>query len=163
MRSGAIVWVVWWAALVALYLLLVDTLARPEIVLGLLAAAAAAGAVAAVRAQGPVRFAPDPRWVLLLTRRLPINALRDTGVVFAALGRAVWRRERIEGIVRVVPFDAGGDGPRSVARRALVVAGTCVAPNTVAVAIDAAHNQLIVHQLVPTSQPPGMGDREWPL
>ena len=163
MRRWAAMWAAWWVLLAALYLLLVDTLARPEVVLGLLAAAATAAALVAVRAQGRDRLAADPRWAVLLVRRLPINVLRDTGVVFAALGRALWRRERIEGVFRVVPFDAGGDDPRSAARRALVVAGTCLSPNTVVVAIDAAHDQLILHQLVASRQAPGKGDREWPL
>jgi hypothetical protein len=49
-----------------------------------------------------------------------------------------------------VPFPHGpGDDPEAAARRALATVGLSVAPNTVVVGIDAATDELLVHQLVP--------------
>ena len=89
--------------------------------------------------------------------------LADCGVVGAALARVLLKREKIEGAFRTIPFDVGGNDPESAARRALVMAGACLTPNTYVVAIDAEKGQLLMHQLVPSAEPPGGGDREWPL
>ena len=62
-----------------------------------------------------------------------------------------------------VPFAPGGADPRSAARRALVLAGVTVAPNTLAIRIDSRRSLLQVHRLVPQPHPPGGGDREWPI
>ena len=51
----------------------------------------------------------------------------------------------------------------SNARRALVVAGVSLAAEHYVIAVDRERNVLIVHQLIPSQEPPGHGDREWPL
>jgi hypothetical protein len=49
-----------------------------------------------------------------------------------------------------VPFRYGSsDDPEDAARRALLVAGLSVTPNSVVVGVDADRDEVLVHQLVP--------------
>jgi hypothetical protein len=72
-------------------------------------------------------------------------------------------REEVDGAFRVIHFDAGGDDAHSVARRALVVAGVSLPPNSFVVSIDAERGRLLIHNLVPPAHSPGGPDEEWPL
>ena len=66
------------------------------------------------------------------------------------------------GEYRDITFHPGGDDPVSAARRALVVLGVSLSPNTFVVAVDRERGLLRIHQLVPSAQPSGE-DKEWPL
>jgi hypothetical protein len=151
-----------WVLLYLWYLLLVDTFDQQEMVAALIVAAlGTAATISAARyrmARGAVRL----RW-LLLAWRLPIQAVRDCGIVFTALWRQVVWREQMDGAFRLIRFDPGGDDPHSVARRALVVAGVSLPPNSFVVAIDKEHGALVIHHLVPPAHSPGGPDTEWPL
>lgn len=164
MRSAGAVgsWVGWWVALLGVYMLFASKLAWAEAVVG--AAAAALGATAAVvtARAGGLHFRPRAGWLPLLGR-VPGRVLADCGVVALALWRRLVLRQAVEGVFRTVPFDPGGDDAVSAARRALVTAGISVSPNTYVVAIDRRRGLLLVHQLVASPEPPGKGDREWPL
>ena len=151
----------WWLVFLPLYLLLAGGLDWQELVAGVVLSGVAALAVTATRRAGRLHFQPRWRWFYHF-RRLPGRVLTDCGIVAAALARAL-RREKIEGSFRSIPFDPGGDDAESAARRALVMAGACLAPNTYVVAVDRQRGHLLVHQLVPSAEPPGRGDREWPL
>ncbi|HWG46818.1 MAG TPA: Na+/H+ antiporter subunit E [Gemmataceae bacterium] len=155
-------WAGWWTVFALTYLLLAGSLQWAELVAGTVLAGLAALAVTAARTAGHLHFAPRLRWLAQL-RRLPGRILADYGIVGAALWRTIIRRQRIEGAFRTIPFDAGDDDPVSAARRALVTVGACLAPNTYVVAIDFQRGSLLVHQLIPSAQPPGDGDKEWPL
>jgi hypothetical protein len=155
-------WAGWWVGFVLTYLLLAGSLQGAELVAAIVLAGLAALAMTAARKAGHLHFEPRLRWLALLGR-LPGRVFADCGLVGAALWRALVRRQTIEGVFRTLPFDAGGDDPVSAARRALVTAGVCLAPNTYVVAIDFRRGFLLVHQLIPSAQPPGGGDREWPL
>ncbi len=75
--------------------------------------------------------------------------VRDTATVFAALWRHLFTSDRVQGAWRALPYEAGGDDPRSAARRALVTAAISATPNTYVVGIDRETNVMLVHQLVP--------------
>jgi multisubunit Na+/H+ antiporter MnhE subunit len=152
----------WWCVLFAFYLLLVASLAWQELFAGAIAAAIAAVAAVVTRRIGKLRFFTEPRWLLRLAA-LAWKVVVDSGIVFTALWRRLVRRGTAEGTFRTVPFDTRGRDARSAARRALVTAALSLTPNTVVVAIDRRHGKLLVHQLVPTPEPPGGGDQEWPL
>lgn len=152
----------WWLGLLLLYLLLAGSVNWQEVVAAVVLAGIAAGAVTATCRTGSLHFQPRLRW-LPHFRRLPRQVLVDCLIVGAALARVLFRREKIEGTFRSIPFDPGGEDAESATRRALVTAGACLAPNTYVVAIDAEQGQLLLHQLVPSVQPPGGGNREWPL
>src|ERR1700722_18229157 len=55
-------WLVWWVLCAALWLVLDDTLALPELVDGAVAAAIGASAATLVRARSHVQFAAPPGW-----------------------------------------------------------------------------------------------------
>ena len=154
--------VTWWILLAAFWLILVDTTAFSELWAGAAAAAIATLAVLAVRVSGPVLSTPSPGW-LARFMSLPVQVISDSIVVMNAIGRRLLLRQPVDGVFRAVPFDPGGDDPRSAARRALVIAGISAAPNSVVVDVDRAGGTVLLHQLIPTLEPPGGGDREWPL
>lgn len=155
-------WFFWWAALFGLYLLFVAKLTAAEALVGSVAAALAATGTMATARAADLHFRPRIRWLRLLLR-LPWRVLADCGIVGMALWRQIVQRQNVDGAFRIVPFDSGGDDAVSTARRALVTAGVSLAPNTYVVAVDRQRGVLLVHQLVPSSEPPGGGDREWPL
>lgn len=152
----------WWLAFFPLYLLLAGSVDWQEILAGVVLSAVAALAVAMTRRAGSLHFQPRWRW-LRHFRHLPGRLLSDCAIVAGALVRALLRREKIEGTFRTIPFDPGGEDAESAARRALVMAGACLTPNSYIVAVDAERGQLLLHQLVPSPQPPGAGNPEWPL
>jgi hypothetical protein len=151
-----------WICFALGYWLFAGSLGAMEIAAGLLAAAIAATAATAVSAQSGHSFDFDLRWLARLAP-LPWQAARDCGVVFAALTRRIFLRRPIAGEFRPAPFDPGGDTPRAAARRAMVIAATSFAPNTYATGIDRDHGTLLFHQLAPSTEPPGGGNKEWPL
>lgn len=151
-----------WLAFVPLYLLLAGSLSWQELIAAVILSGVSALAVTMTCRAGHLHFQPRWHW-LRHFRHLPAKVLADCLIVAAALARALLKREQIEGAFRTIPFDPGGDDPESAARRALVLAGACVAPNTYVVAVDVERGQLLLHQLVPSAQPPGAGSTEWPL
>ena len=137
----------WWAALVVVWLLLVDTLRGDESLVGVGAAAIGATVATAVARRGYIRFRPRPSWL----REVPYVAgavVVDCGL----LGRALWRRllhrEQVHGVTIRVPFHHGGDSGRDGARRALVNFGVSITPNSYVVDIDPEADSLLVHRLV---------------
>ncbi len=100
------------------------------------------------------------RWLGLLAWRLPAKVLHDLRLLAAAFGRALAGR-KAAGRFKQIPFDLGGEGPASAARRALVTVGVSVPPNTIAVGTDANKRVLMAHQLVFETEVPQ--DKEWPL
>jgi multisubunit Na+/H+ antiporter MnhE subunit len=150
-------WVAWYVPLVVLWLAFVDTFAREEVIVGLVAAAIAATAADLVRSQDLVRFRLEPHWLRGLSR-LPWQVLRDTWLLTVALWRHCTGRP-VRGVFRVVPFPTEADDARSAGRRALVTILGSVAPNTVVVGIEGAEGEMLVHQLVPepgSPVPPSM-------
>jgi multisubunit Na+/H+ antiporter MnhE subunit len=139
-------WLASWIALLALWLLLV-TVSLSELVAGMIAAAIAATAVEVVRAQGLVRFDPDPRWFLRIWK-LPRSIVRDCWLLSVALVRHLTGRPVNSGF-RAIPFRSGGDDSRSSARRALVVLAISVSPNSIVIGIDEEADLMLVHQLIP--------------
>ena len=141
-------WFAWWAALVVVWLLLVDTLDPDELVVGAFAAAVAASVAVAVHRLGYIRFRPRLAWL----REVPalcVGIVADCGLLAAALWRRVVRRERVGGTMFRVPFHHGGDNGRDGARRALVNFAVSITPNSYVVDIDPEGDSLLVHRLVP--------------
>jgi hypothetical protein len=150
-------WVAWYLPLVVLWLAFVDTVAAPEVALGLVAAAVAATAADLVRTQDLVRFRLEPRWLHGLGQ-IPWQVLRDTWLLAVALWHHLAGRP-VHGVFRVVPFPSEADDARSAARRALVTGVVSVAPNTVVVGVEGSEGGMLIHQLVPepgSPVPPSM-------
>lgn len=153
-----------WAGLLGVYLLLAGGLDWPEVVVG---ATSSALATLAVMGSGHPDHLGRMRlaWWLLVLWRLPGRVVADSArVLGASLGRS-----QPKGRMIVVPFDRGGDDPVDGSRRALVVASASIAPNSYVVTVDAGADAdaevdgMLIHQLVPTREAPGKGDRMWPV
>ena len=142
----ALLWGVWWAALFVSWLLLVDTFASDELLVGAVAAAIAATVAVAIHRRGYTRFRPRLAW-LKETPYVVGAVVLDTAI----LARVLWRRvllwERLQGEMIRVPFDHGGDNGRDGARRALVNFAVSLTPNTYVVDIDPEGDSLLVHRL----------------
>ena len=147
LRASITLFVAWWIAMFAAWVVLVDTTAGQELGLGAAAAAVAAAIGFAVQRRGYILFRPRARW-LLQTPRLAWMVLVDC----ALLGRALWlrvvRREAVQGTTIRVPFDYGDAEGRDGARRALVNVAVSLTPNSFVIDIDPEAHSLLVHQLV---------------
>ncbi len=151
-RSGpshlVALWLAWWAALVIVWLLLVDTLFWQELVVGALAASVSATVAVALHRQGYIRFWPRARW----SREVPAlvwDVVADCALLAGALWRKVVVRQAVTGVMIRVPFHHGGDNGRDGARRALVNFAVSLTPNSYIVDIDPEADSLLVHRLVP--------------
>ena len=142
------IWLGWWVALAAMWLLLVDTLRPDELGVGALAAAIAATVAATVHRRGYIRFSPRAVW-LLEAPYVVAGVLVDCVLLFSALWRRTVRREDVRGVTIRVPFHHGGDSGLDGARRALVNFAVSLTPNSYVVDIDPEGDSLLVHRLVP--------------
>jgi hypothetical protein len=147
-----------WAGLWILYELLAGSFDWPELVAGGLASLAATLAVLAAGSGehlGRMRWG----WWWLLVRRVPPEVISDTIRVLAA---AV-RRSPISGRFRTVAFEPGGDDAESASRRALVIFGASIAPDSYVVEIDRENAAILTHELVPKEPSTGRRDLRWPI
>lgn len=138
----------WFIASFAIWLWLVDSLALPEVLVGLAVAALAATLALAMWRYSLVRFRPRLRWVGLL-KGVPIGVLRDSGVLGVVLWRRLVQRERSRGAFRVVPFSGVGDDAESATWRAFAIVATSITPNTYVIGVDRERKVALVHQLMP--------------
>jgi len=133
--------------MLALWLLLVGTVAVDELITGAAAAALAASLAVAVHRRGYIEFQPRARWLTELPR-LCLGIATDTGRLAVALWQAAVLRRPVRGSMIAVPFHHGGDNGRDGARRALVNLAVSITPNSYVVDIDPDADRLLVHQLV---------------
>ena len=139
-------WLLAWVALFALWLALVGTLDRLDVVAGSVAAAVAATAAVLVRAQGLPRASAGAH-VLRYAGHALARVPGDTARVLGPLARG----RTPNGAFRVValpPGDWRTRGPRGVA--ALIGS---LAPNTIVVDVDGERRQALVHDLVRPPDP----------
>jgi len=134
-----------WIAFSAIEALLAGKIDPQETPVGIAIAALAAFVTVGSLASAGARYTVPPAQIAHLPA-LAWNVVRDTVVVTGALLRALGGKPPDDRLQRS-PFDPGGDDPVSAARRALIVAGTSAAPNSVVVDADAEHGVLIVHRL----------------
>ena len=144
-RVGA--WLTWWVLLMSFWVILDDSIATDELLAG--AAAAAIGAFLAelVTYQAATRLRMRIEWAALAFR-LPAEVARDTGIVFAALYRRLALGEEPPSGFRALPARYGDETAGGKTRRALLVGGTSVAPNTFVLGIDRERDVMVIHQLV---------------
>ena len=149
-----------WLVFFAFYLLFAMQWQGDELAAGAIVSGLVVALLTLIRRRSDASFVVRWRWLWLLARRVPGQALADCAVLLGAL----WQGTN-EGEFCAVPFDTDTDDQpgEAAARLALVIAGASVSPNSVVVAVDHTQRRLLVHQLVPTPRPPGGGDRRWPL
>jgi multisubunit Na+/H+ antiporter MnhE subunit len=145
-RARLRAWLVWWAVGALLWLVLEDTVSIAEDVDG--AIAAALGASAAVLAL--TRARPRPAGLGGWSRmwRPLVSLVADLPALVDVLWRAVWHGERDPGRVRAVSFTCAEDPERRAAQIALATVAGSLAPSTVVIAVRAADDILLVHELV---------------
>ena len=144
-RRGA-TWVLWFAGLLVLWLLLVGTVQDGEQIAGLAAAAIGATAAEVVRSQGLLRYRVEARWLGAGARQL-LRVVPDFFRVLAFLPK------RPRGVFRTVPFPAGGERDVDRGRRAWATLAASLAPNRLVVDLDPDHREALVHELVPRAGP----------
>jgi multisubunit Na+/H+ antiporter MnhE subunit len=144
-RAGA--WLAWWVLLMSFWVILDDSIATDELLAGAGAAALAAFAAELVTYQAAARVRIRARWLARLIR-LPGQLAGDTAIVFAALWRQLAHGEEPPSGFRVLPVPYGDDAAEGTIRRALLVGGASIAPNTFVLGIDKATGTMVIHQLV---------------
>jgi hypothetical protein len=154
MRRAVVIWLTWWVALTVLYWLLVFKTEPAELVAGALCGAVSATAVELVRRHGSAMFGPGWGWVPALVR-LPMEVVVDTLLLCGVLWRVIVRREDVRGRFVALPFKgARGRGREAASRRAVAKFIGSISPNTLVVGFAEKHDRVLMHQLVPTKQPP---------
>jgi multisubunit Na+/H+ antiporter MnhE subunit len=144
-------WLGWWAVLMSLWLLLVDTIAMAELLAGSGAAAIAATLVELAEHQAAVRNRVRAEWIAS-ARNIPVEVLRDTWLVLrVAVGCLGGRRPA--SAFHVVPVRAGGDDPEDATHRAVLTLGTSLSPNSVVLGVDPESGLMVLHRLVPPPRP----------
>jgi multisubunit Na+/H+ antiporter MnhE subunit len=143
-------WLAWWVALAAVWLVLDDTAALPELMTGVAAAALGATAAELVHGQNLVRVRLRPAWLRRAWRPL-VTLFPDTARVMVVLFRQLAHPERSRGRFLAVPFRSGHEsGAHDATRRALAKAAGSFTPNGYVVGVDAERDLMLVHQLHPT-------------
>jgi multisubunit Na+/H+ antiporter MnhE subunit len=144
-RAGA--WLAWWILLMSFWVILDDSIAADELLAGAGAAALAAFLAELVTYQAAARVRIRARWLARVIG-LPGQVAGDTAIVFAALWRRLARGQEPPSGFRVLPVRYGDDSAEGKTRRALLVGGESIAPNTCALGIDKATGTVVIHQLV---------------
>jgi multisubunit Na+/H+ antiporter MnhE subunit len=141
-------WLVWWGLCAALWLVLDDTVALPELVDGAVAAAIGASAATLVCARSHVQFAPQTGWARRWWRPL-VHLVSDLPELTRTLAIALAGGDRDPGQIRTVGFCVAADHRARAAQVAIASFAGSVAPSTVIVAVDEEGEQLIFHELTP--------------
>ena len=146
-RIGA--WLVWWVLLMALWVMLDDSLATDELLAGAGAAAIAALVAEVAGYQAATRFRMRVRigW-LAPALRLPGQVAGDMVTVYAALWRRLTRGEQPDSAFVTERVQFGDDTPAGVTRRVLLIGARSIAPNAFALGIDRDTNTMVLHRLV---------------
>lgn len=146
-------WIIQWAVLAGAWLVFVGTFDAAESYVGAIVAALGAVASNVVLERRIVAFYVRPR-LLLIGARIFRDVAADTLVVLAVLAeRMLGAREPAAKLV-AVPFGACGDDKRSAARRAMAIAFTTIAPNSLVLGIDRERRRAVFHQLRDAPTPP---------
>jgi hypothetical protein len=140
-----------WVAMAAIWLLLVDLTAIPELATGAAVAIIATVGSELVRRQGLIHARPVAQGLARAWKPVA-RAPADFGLVCVAI--ATRRRGRL----RALPFRHGGAGPAEHGRRAMAESLGSFAPNTIILGVDETRDLIFAHQLVPTDDPAGAMD-----
>jgi len=142
-RAGA--WLTWWVLLMSFWVILDDSIATDELLAGAGAAALAAFLAELMSYQAAARMRAE--WLARVIT-LPGQVTQDTVIVVAALWRWLAHGQEPPSGFRVLPVRYGDDTAEGKTRRALLIGGRSVAPNSIAVGIDKDRDVMVIHQLV---------------
>ncbi|MBV9160608.1 MAG: Na+/H+ antiporter subunit E [Pseudonocardiales bacterium] len=123
------------------------SLATAELLVGTGVAAVGASFTELVAYQAASHFRMRIKW-LIPVFALPGRVVWDTVIVFGALSRRLVRGEEPSSGFLAMTKAWGDESPRGLTRRAFLVGGTSVAPNTLVLGIDRERDVMVVHHLV---------------
>src|SRR5947208_2594268 len=146
----AIFWLATWVACAAVWMLLVDDPALPELLTGAVVAVLAATTSELVRAQRMAEIRIEPAWLARAWRPLA-RAPIDLVLLSRAAVLQLFQRRARRGRFLALRFPNGPRSARDNARRALAEAAGSFAPNTYVVGVDPERDLILVHQLVPAA------------
>jgi hypothetical protein len=144
------VWLVWWLLCAALWMLLDDTTAVPELVDGAVAASIGATGSTLALKRMPARFVPRLAWGRHWWRPW-VQLVTGLPVLIRVLARAIAGGDREPGELRWLSFALEADPEVRDAQVALASFAGSVASNSVVVAVDERRRSMLVHELVPGS------------
>jgi hypothetical protein len=147
-------WVVWWVLCAALWMLLDDTTATPELADGAVAAGIGACGSTLVRARAPMHFVPRAAWARRWWRPW-VQLVAGLPLLVRLLMRALAGGDREPGRLRSVPFAVEPDDDLRAAQVALASFAGSVSCNSVVVAIDEDRGTLLLHELVADAERSG--------
>jgi multisubunit Na+/H+ antiporter MnhE subunit len=150
-------WLAWWVPLMSLWVALDDSLATDELLAGAGAAAIAALLAEMACHQAALLFRFRLAW-LLPALRLPGQVALDTMTVYHALWRKLAHGEDPRGGFTEEQVRPGRNDSEGTLRRALIIGGRSLAPNTFVLGIDAERDVMVVHRLVGRRRAPHEGD-----
>lgn len=140
LRRRALTWLAWWVVLMALWVMVDDSIQFDELLAGAGAAALAALAAEVASYQASVRLGLGrDRPLIREALRLPVQLAKDTVTVFAALAR----RHPPQGEYAEI----GVDLPAGETGRVLLTGIRSFTPNTFVVSVDPGRGTMLVHRL----------------
>ncbi|HEX9065135.1 MAG TPA: hypothetical protein VF843_08500 [Streptosporangiaceae bacterium] len=140
-------WLGWWIVLMAIWVILDDSVAVDELIAGALAAAVSAALTEVASHQAGVGYRIRLRW-LTAAARLPAQVGRETAMVFAALGRRIATGQEPAGGFVAESVRPGPGAELGRTRRALLVGAQSLSPNKFVLGIDPERGELLAHKLV---------------
>jgi hypothetical protein len=138
-----------WILSAGLYLLLVDTISLPELLVGAGAVTLAAIGFELAREQHVLGAAIRARW-LVRSHRPMAKVPGDILLVSIAAVVQIARPRPARGEFRAVSFSKGENERLAVGRRAVAESLGSFAPNTLIVGVDAERELILAHQLTRT-------------
>lgn len=133
--------------MMALWIILDDSLETDELLAGAGAAAIAATVAELAGYQAGTRFGMRIRW-LPQALTLPARVAVDMVIVYAALWRRISRGQQPPSAFVSEPVRFGDDSPRGLTRRVLLIGARSLAPNACALGIDSETETMVLHVLV---------------
>ena len=147
-RVHLVGWLVWWALLFWLWLLLVGEWNPIELIAAACAATVAATFAELARAQASVRARVPLAW-LGKGATVPVMVVADFGILVWLLAASAARREVHRGVFRSHEFPVGGDDARARGIRAWATVAATYSPNAYVVEIEPERQLVLLHDLVP--------------
>ena len=133
----------------AFYMLLIDTVDLPELIVAVAAAGLAATGFELARGQQTVGgLNARLRWLARIHRPLT-NVPRDIAVLSARAVRQLVRPKPVNGTFRAVPFRCGPRHELETGRAAMTESFGSFSPNTIVIGVDVARDLILAHQLRP--------------